>query len=105
VGGTAVASRRSFRQGVISNLGNPKMAVFFTSMLPQFAPAGGGAFAVLLAFGLLFVTLTLAWLSVYAVVIARVGDVLRRPTVRRLLDAVTGAVLVALGLRVAVERR
>jgi threonine/homoserine/homoserine lactone efflux protein len=104
-GGTTVASRHSFRQGVISNLGNPKMAVFFTSLLPQFAPAGGGAFAVLLAFGLVFAMLTLAWLSVYAVVVGRVGDVLRRPVVRRVLDAVTGVVLVALGLRVAVERR
>jgi threonine/homoserine/homoserine lactone efflux protein len=35
---------RAFRQGVLSNLGNPKMAVFFTSLLPQFASSGGGAF-------------------------------------------------------------
>jgi threonine/homoserine/homoserine lactone efflux protein len=103
-GGT-LPDRRAYRQGVISNLGNPKMAVFFTSLLPQFAPTGGGAFAVLLALGLVFCTLTLVWLSVYAVVVARVGDVLRRPSVRRVLDAITGAVLVALGLRLAFERR
>jgi threonine/homoserine/homoserine lactone efflux protein len=104
-GGGALPHRRAYRQGVISNLGNPKMAVFFTSLLPQFAPTGGGAFAVLLALGLVFCTLTLVWLSVYAVVVARVGDVLRRPSVRRVLDAITGAVLVALGLRLAFERR
>jgi threonine/homoserine/homoserine lactone efflux protein len=103
--GAQLADRRAYRQGVISNLGNPKMAVFFTSLLPQFAPVGGGAFAVLLALGLVFCALTLVWLSVYAVVVARVGDVLRKTGVRRLLDAVTGAVLVALGIRLALERR
>jgi threonine/homoserine/homoserine lactone efflux protein len=103
-GGGALAGRRAYRQGVISNLGNPKMAVFFTSLLPQFAPEGGGAFVVLLALGLVFCTLTLVWLSIYAVVVARVGDVLRRSNVRRALDAITGAVLVAFGVRLAFER-
>lgn len=92
---------RAFRQGVLSNLGNPKMAVFFTSLLPQFA----SSFAGLAALGLLFCALTLAWLSCYALAVARVGDVLRRPAVRRVLDAVTGAVLAALGLRLATAER
>jgi threonine/homoserine/homoserine lactone efflux protein len=89
--------RAPFRQGVLSNLGNPKMAVFFTSLLPQFA----SSFTGLLAHGLVFCVLTLAWLSF----VARVGSALRRPTLRRVVDAVTGAVLVALGLRLAGERR
>jgi threonine/homoserine/homoserine lactone efflux protein len=98
----AVAARRGapYRQGVLSNLGNPKMAVFFTSLLPQF----GHSFAALLGLGIVFCAMTLAWLSAYAVVIARVGHVLRRPGVRRLIDAVTGALLVAFGLRLAAER-
>jgi threonine/homoserine/homoserine lactone efflux protein len=49
--------------------------------------------------------MTVVWLSAYAVAVARAGDALRRPAVRRLIDAVTGAVLVALGLRLATERR
>jgi threonine/homoserine/homoserine lactone efflux protein len=91
----------SFRQGLLSNLGNPKMAVFFTSLLPQFADG----LAPMLALGLVFCTLTLAWLSAYAVAVARAGDLLRRPRVRRALDAATGAVLVALGLRLATAER
>ena len=71
------------RQGLLSNLANPKMAVFFTSLLPQF----GDSFVVLLALGLLFCSLTLAWLSAYAFAVARAGDVLRRPRVRRTIDA------------------
>jgi threonine/homoserine/homoserine lactone efflux protein len=93
------AKAAPFRQGLLSNLGNPKMAVFFTSLLPQF----GGGFAAMAALGLLFCAMTLAWLSAYAAVVARAGDVLRRSRVRRTLDAVTGAVLVALGLRLATE--
>ena len=89
------------RQGLLSNLANPKMAVFFTSLLPQF----GDSFVVLLALGLLFCSLTLAWLSAYAFAVARAGDVLRRPRVRRTIDAITGVALVALGLRLADAKR
>ena len=101
--GTAarLGARTAFRQGVLSNLGNPKMAVFFTSLLPQF----GGSFAALLVLGVLFCSLTLVWLTVYAVAVARAGGVLRRPAVRRTLEGLTGAVLVALGLRLATESR
>jgi len=97
--------RTAFRQGLLSNLGNPKMAIFFTSLLPQFAPGGGASFLGLLALGLLFCAMTVAWLTAYAVAVGKAGDVLRRSRVRRSLDAVTGAVLVALGLRLATERR
>ncbi len=92
--------RAPYRQGVLSNLGNPKMAVFFTSLLPQF----GSSFAAMLALGLVFATLTLVWLSAYAVAVAKATHLLQRSWVRRALDAVTGLVLVALGLRVATER-
>ena len=94
--------RTAFRQGALSNLGNPKMAVFFTSLLPQFA---GGGFVDLLALGLLFVALTLAWLAGYTVAVERASATLLRPSVRRALDALTGLVLVAFGLRLATERR
>jgi threonine/homoserine/homoserine lactone efflux protein len=103
-GGSAVTvtARRgaSYRQGLLSNLGNPKSAVFFTSLLPQF----GHSFGALLALGLVIAVMTAAWLTAYAVAVARAGDVLRRSRVRRALDAVTGTVLVAFGLRLASER-
>jgi threonine/homoserine/homoserine lactone efflux protein len=77
------------------------MAVFFTSLLPQF----GSSFAALLVLGLVFCTMTLVWLTAYAFAVAKAGDVLRRPAIRRAFDAVLGAVLVALGLRLAMDRR
>jgi threonine/homoserine/homoserine lactone efflux protein len=90
-----------FRQGLVSNLGNPKMAVFFPSLLPQFAHT----FAALLALGLVFAAMTLLWLSAYALVVSRAGDLLRRPRIRRALDSVVGVVLVACGVRLGSEAR
>jgi threonine/homoserine/homoserine lactone efflux protein len=95
---------RAFRQGLLSNLGNPKIAVFFASMLPQFVPQGSASFAILLALGLMFCAMGLAWLTVYAVAVARLGRLLAGRA-RRALDAVTGVVLVAMGLRLATEDR
>jgi threonine/homoserine/homoserine lactone efflux protein len=103
--GRRLSPAGAFRQGFVSNLGNPKMAVFFTSLLPQFAPEGRASFLVLILLGLAFCTLTLGWLAGYAAAVARAGDLLLRPRVRRALDALTGTVLVALGLRLATERR
>ena len=110
-GSAAIASspkrlrpRSAYRQGLISNLTNPKMAVFFSSLLPQLTPNGDASFSALLGLGLVFCTLTLVWLAAYAVVVAKAGDFLRRPSIRRSLEGVTGAVLVGLGLRLATER-
>jgi threonine/homoserine/homoserine lactone efflux protein len=94
-----------YRQGVLSNLGNPKMVVFFSSLLPQFVTQSQATFAGLLLLGLIFCSMTFVWLSCYAVVVARVGDFLRRDRIRRALEATTGLVLVGLGLRLATERR
>jgi threonine/homoserine/homoserine lactone efflux protein len=95
----AVPRTTAYRQGVLSDLSNPKMAAFFTSLLPQF----GTSFATMAAFGLLFCALTWVWLALYATALARLRHVLRRAAVRRAIEAVTGTVLVALGLRVATE--
>lgn len=93
------------RQGFVSNLANPKMAVFFSSLLPQFAPGESPSFVSLAVLGLVFCAMTLAWLSAYAYAVARAGGLLSRPRVRRTVEGVTGLALVALGVRVALERR
>jgi threonine/homoserine/homoserine lactone efflux protein len=98
--GARLAPLRAFQQGLLSNLGNPKIAVFFTSLLPQF----GSSFWSMLALGLLFCSLGLVWLSAYALAVARAGDLLRRPRIRRSLDALTGTLLMAFGIRLAAER-
>jgi threonine/homoserine/homoserine lactone efflux protein len=96
---------RAFRQGVVSDLGNPKMAVFFASPLPQFAPSGGASFGAFLLRGCFFTLMTLAWLTLYAAVVAKIGDFLRRGAIRRAVEGLTGLVLAGLGLRLAAEHR
>ena len=100
VSGGEPRRRAAYRQGVLSNLGNPKMVVFFTSLLPQFAASFGG----MLLLGLVFAILTLAWLALYACAVARAASLLLRPRVRRVLDTVAGLVLFSFGLRLAAER-
>ena len=94
-----------FRQGLFSNLANPKIAVFFTSLLPQFVPAHESVLLPFLLLGALFVLIGVVWLCSYAVLAARISEVLARPRVRAALNRVTGAVLVGLGIRLALERR
>jgi threonine/homoserine/homoserine lactone efflux protein len=86
-----------YRQGFLSNAGNPKMAIFYTSLLPQF----GTSLPALVGHCLLFSSLTLAWL----LLVVRAGSALRVPRLRRVLDAVTGVVLVAFGVGLAATRR
>jgi threonine/homoserine/homoserine lactone efflux protein len=99
-----VTPARGLRQGAISNLSNPKMAVFFASLLPQFAPGGTTSFVWLLLFGLFFCALTLGWLTLYAVAVARLRPLLAGPA-RRALDGLTGVVLVLFGARLALSER
>jgi threonine/homoserine/homoserine lactone efflux protein len=96
---------RALRQGLLSDLGNPKIAVFFTSLLPQFVHGSGSAFLSLLVLGVTFAVLTLLWLAAYALAVGHASGVLRRPRVRRALDRFTGVVLIGFGVRLALEHR
>jgi threonine/homoserine/homoserine lactone efflux protein len=100
-----IAPRVALRQGALTNLGNPKIAIFFTSFLPQFTPAHEATFFALVVLGLLFCLVGLTWLTLYALAVSRIGDFLRRPRPRRILDGFTGAVLVGFGVRLAAEHR
>ena len=93
---------RSFAQGLVSNLANPKMAVFFLSLLPQFA-GRDPSLPALAGLGMLFAVMTVIWLAGYAMVVDRARNMLQRKAVRRWMDRVTGVVLVGLGIRVATE--
>ena len=94
--------RASYWQGLLSNLSNAKMVAFFISLLPQFAGPHPG-FVALAALGLNFSLLTLAWLTGYAFAVERVRGLLLRRHVRRAMDALLGAVLAGLGLKLTAE--
>ncbi|MDX6597441.1 MAG: hypothetical protein QOE87_1328 [Gaiellales bacterium] len=96
---------RGFRQGLINDLANPKIAAFFTSLLPQFVDPGQSVLLPVLVLGALFAAITLAWLVAFAVTASKAGGLLTRPRVKAGLDRLTGVVLIGLGLRLATERR
>jgi len=103
--GRPLSPLSAFRQGLISDLGNPKMAVFFASILPQFAHPGEGMFSGLALLGLVFSGLTFTWLAVYVVVLAKLGHFLNRPQIRKPFETIMGSLLIALGMRLAAEQR
>jgi threonine/homoserine/homoserine lactone efflux protein len=95
--------RSAFRQGLTSNLLNPKIAVFFTSLLPPFAGSSADI-GQLLVLGALFNLLGLLWLTTYAMLVSRARAVLVGSRVEAALERVSGIVLVGLGLRLAIDR-
>lgn len=106
--GSRLEPARAFRQGLVNDLGNPKMAAFFMSMLPQFVPADradAAALVTFLALGMVFCLLTLGWLAAYSVAIARARRIFERSAVRRAVDAVAGLVLIGFGVRLALTQR
>lgn len=94
-----------FRQGLFTNLLNPKIAVLFTSLIPQFVEPGPSAPMQSLVLATVFVSLGLLWLMAYALLATAFADTLRLPAFRRALSAIAGVVLIGLGLRMATESR
>jgi RhtB (resistance to homoserine/threonine) family protein len=101
----AMGALGGFRQGFLSDLANPKIGVFFTSLLPQFVDPGRPVLLPFMALGAVFVLMTVLWLCAYCLIAARAAETLRRPRVKVALDRVTGIVLIAIGLRLATEHR
>jgi threonine/homoserine/homoserine lactone efflux protein len=97
-----LSMQAAFVQGFLSNLSNAKMVAFFISLLPPFA-GPHPSFLLLLALGLNFSLLTLAWLLGYAFAVERMSRWLRLGSVRRAIDGLLGAILVGLGVRVSTE--
>jgi threonine/homoserine/homoserine lactone efflux protein len=94
-----------FREGLLTNLLNPKVALVYTTLIPQFVDRSGSELAQTFLLAGVFIAMGLVWLIGYALLVARVGAALRRPAVRRVVNAVAGTILTALGLRLAFERR
>ena len=95
----------AFGEGVLVQLANPKAAVFMIAFYPQFVPADGAVFGTTALLGLLQITVETALYLALAAGVARAGAWFRRPRIRRRLDAVSGTVLVGLGVRVALTSR
>jgi len=92
-----------FRAGILTNLFNPKVGVFFVTFLPGFVPSGASVLWTTLLFGAIFIVLTALYWVLLLGLAGKVTAWMNSPTVRRRLDVVTASVLVAFGLRLASE--
>lgn len=95
----------AFSEGLFTNLLNPKVVLFYLTFLPQFISPQGSALRQSVFLGLIHIVMGLVWLSAFAIFLDRVSGFLLRDAVRRRLEAVTGALLMTLGLRLAFDSR
>jgi threonine/homoserine/homoserine lactone efflux protein len=99
-GTRAAGALAAFRQGLVTNLLNPKVAVFFVALLPQFLPTSATAVDHLML-AVVAAGVTLTWFTVLAGVVSALRRLLTTNRVRRAIDAVMGTLLVGLGIRLA----
>lgn len=96
---------RSFREGFLTNLLNPKVIVFYLALLPQFISPGDAVLAKSLLLAAIHFAEGILWLGFVAWAVDRSRRYFLRPLLRRWMDAICGTVLVALGLRLAFAQR
>ncbi|MFP8962687.1 LysE family translocator [Streptomyces nanhaiensis] len=94
---------RSYRAGLALNLANPKAAVFALSFLPQFVPAGAPQLPAMVALAAVWALFETGYYACYVWGVGRMRRLIERAAVRRRLEQVSGGVLIALGLRMALE--
>jgi threonine/homoserine/homoserine lactone efflux protein len=90
----------ALRQGLLTNLLNPKAAVFFLALMPQFLPVDPAATDTVLL-GAIAATISALWFCVVANLVGSMRRLLSKARVRRTIDAVMGTLLVAIGIRIA----
>ena len=95
----------AYRQGLINDLLNPKIGAFYTTLLPQFIGPGQPVFLTSILLAALFALIVTIWLAIYVLILAKAGEIFRRPAVRRTMERITAVVLVGLGIRLALEQR
>jgi len=96
---------RAYREGLLTNILNPKVAVFYLAFLPQFIAPGDPVLTKSVLLACIHFTFGIMWLSVVTLAINLLRTTLTRPRTRAYLEAVSGVVLIGLGVRLALERR
>lgn len=94
-------SGRSYRAGLLLNLANPKAGVFAVSFLPQFVPEGAAELPVMVTLAALWAVFEVGYYGLYVWFVGRMRRVLSRSAVRRRMEQISGCVLLALGVRLA----
>jgi threonine/homoserine/homoserine lactone efflux protein len=98
-------ARSPFAQGLVTSGANPKLAVFFIALLPQFVPSGAPVLPWTLAMALILIAVDLVYFTALAWVVSRAKRAVVGSRLARRVERLTGAVMIGLGVRVALESR
>jgi threonine/homoserine/homoserine lactone efflux protein len=98
------SARAGLRAGILTGVANPKLAVFFLALFPQFLSPSEPVLPYALVMALVVVAVDVVWFSILAIAVDRAGSVLR-PRANAWLERCSGGVMVALGLRLAIDAR
>lgn len=97
--------KSAFKQGLLSNVLNPKVAMFFLTFLPQFVKTGENATQQLIIMGVIYTLLSISWFFIYVFFINFLRDWLMSPKVKIMMDRATGLVLIGFGLKLAFDKQ
>jgi RhtB (resistance to homoserine/threonine) family protein len=103
--GSGSRSKSAFKQGLISNVLNPKVAMFFITFLPQFVINGNNVTAQLITMGVIYTLLSITWFFIYVFFINYLREWLMSAKVQKIMDKTTGLVLIGFGLKLALEKQ
>ncbi|MGD6942897.1 LysE family translocator [Cytobacillus gottheilii] len=97
--------KSAFKQGLLSNVLNPKVAMFFLTFLPQFVKAGENTTQQLILMGVIYTLLSISWFFIYVFFINYLRNWLMAPKVQKIMDKATGLVLIGFGLKLAFDKQ
>ncbi|MCP1144830.1 LysE family translocator [Lysinibacillus endophyticus] len=97
-------NRSCFKQGFLTDLLNPKVAIFFLSFFPQFVEPGGDTFFPFLLMGITFTVLSAIWLFIYVYLINVISAIMKKPLAKNLIEGITGTIIIGFGIKLALEK-
>ncbi len=98
------ANTSCFKQGFLTNLLNPKVAVFFLTFLPQFVDSGSNTFLPFLLMGITYTVLTAVWFLLYVYLINQISAFMKKPKTQNIIEGITGTILIGFGIKLALEK-
>jgi RhtB (resistance to homoserine/threonine) family protein len=97
-------NKSCFKQGFLTNILNPKVAVFFLTFLPQFVDSGSNTFIPFLIMGFTYTVLTSIWFLLYVYLINQISAFMKKPKAQNMIEGITGTILIGFGIKLALEK-
>ncbi|MED5225192.1 LysE family translocator [Bacillus safensis] len=97
-------SKSCFKQGFLTNILNPKVAIFFLTFLPQFVDSESNTFIPFLIMGITYTVLTVVWFLFYIYLLNQISAFMKRPKTQMVIEGITGTVLIGFGIKLALEK-